>query len=112
MSARLAGSCKTDMFLPMYYFLLQGVWRLLGPKTIRKVSAPCGAVLFVLCLDRLAGLFPVGVGPVAQLVEVAAHRQRLAAVHRDGLAVDPVAAAGNQEHRQILQLLHLADAAH
>ena len=73
---------------------------------------PRGAVLFVLRLDRVARRGPVGIAPVAQLIKIAAHRQRLAAVHRDGLAVDPVAAAGNQEHREVLQLLHLADAAH
>src|ERR1700690_1077979 len=69
-------------------------------------SSPRSPVLFVLRLDRIAGAGPVGVGPVAQLVEVSPRRQPLAAVHRDGLAVDPVAAAGNQEHREVLQLLH------
>src|SRR6267378_6598784 len=58
-------------------------------------SPPCSAVLFVLRLDRIAGSGPVGVGPVAQLIKVSASGQRLAAIHRDGLAVDPVAAAGN-----------------
>src|SRR5258707_5241682 len=55
--------------------------------------SPCSFVLFVLRLDGFACLDPVGVGPVAQLIEISAHRQCLAAVHRDGLAVDPVAAA-------------------
>src|SRR6266436_3540755 len=120
-SARFAGSPEADMFLPFAYFSLCGAWRHPAPKTIsqrRPAFAgttrlpPRGAVLFVLRLDRVARLGPVRVGPVAQLIEVAAHRQRLAAVHRDGLAVDPVAAAGNQEYRQILQLLHGADPAH
>src|SRR4029079_14580098 len=39
------------------------------------------AVLFVLCLDRVARLVPVGVAPVAQLIEIAAHGERLRAVH-------------------------------
>src|ERR1700760_466606 len=50
-------------------------------------STPCRAVLFVLRLDLFACLGPVVIGPFAQLIEVAAHRQCLAAVHRDGLAV-------------------------
>src|ERR1700716_1476893 len=73
---------------------------------------PRGAVLVVLGLDGVAGLAPVGVGPVAQLIEVAAHGQRLAAVHGNGLAVDPVAAARDQEYRKVLQLFHGADPAH
>ncbi|MCP1837604.1 transposase InsO family protein [Bradyrhizobium sp. USDA 4538] len=67
-----------------------------------RASAPRRAVLLVLGLDRLARLGPVVVAPVAQLVEIAAHGERLRAVHGDGLAVDPVAAAGNQEHREVL----------
>src|SRR6202790_4336151 len=159
MSARLAGSCETDMSPPWRLSLLAQYWRRCAANTIRgcwrspdaaqhaalaawcaadpgpivlrgerwvpalrrsasrctasgQVSPPRGAVLFVLRLDLLARLGPVGVGPVAPLIEVAAHRQHLAAIHGDGLAVDPVAAAGNQEHREILQLFHLADAAH
>src|SRR5258708_5232987 len=73
---------------------------------------PRGLVLFVLRLDRIARCRPVGVRPVAQLIKIAAHGERLGAVHRDGLAVDPVAAAGNQEHGEVLQFFHLADAAH
>src|SRR5260221_13693790 len=120
-SARFAGSPEADMFLPFAYFSLCGAWRHPAPKTIpqrRPAFAgttrlpPRGAVLFVLRLDRIARLGPVRVGPVAQLIEVAAHRQRLAAVHRDGLAVDPVAAAGDQEHGEVLQFLHFPDAAH
>jgi len=82
------------------------------PHRVRDTFPPRHPVLFVLRLDGVAGLGPVGVGPVAQLIEIAAHRQRLAAIHRDGLAIDPVAAARNQEHREVLQLFHLADPAH
>src|SRR3984893_5917000 len=75
-------------------------------------SPPCSPVFFVLRLDRIARSGPVGVGPFAQLIKVSARGQRLAAVHRDGLAVDPVAAAGNKEHCEVLQLLHFTNAAH
>src|SRR5579872_1939060 len=64
-----------------------------------KALGSCGAVLVVLRLDLFARLLPVGVGPVAQLIEIPAHGERLAAIHRNGFAVDPVTAAGNQEHR-------------
>src|SRR5437870_9445600 len=74
-----------------------------------KRLPPRRAVLFVLRLDGVAGLRPVGVGPVAQLIKVAAHGERLAAVHGDGFAIDPVAAARNQKYREILQFLHAAD---
>src|SRR6185437_15174319 len=75
-------------------------------------SPPCRAVLLVLRLDGLARLGPVVIAPVAELVEIPAHREGLRAVHRNGLAIDPVAAAGDQEHREVLQFLHGADAAH
>src|SRR6266404_7210161 len=79
MSARFAGSSETDMFLPKrFIFLFQ--------QFVPDVkSPPCGAVLFVLRLDRIARMGPVGVGPVAQRIEVTARCQRLAAIHRDGL---------------------------
>src|ERR1700732_1474283 len=65
-------------------------WPLLRMRfCIRVASSPRGAVLFVLRLDLLARRGPVGIGPIAQLIEVAACRQRLAAVPRDGLAVAP-----------------------
>src|SRR5258708_31617080 len=70
-----------------------GYGSLLSQDDQKGGSPPCRAVLFVLRLDGVARLGPVGVRPVAQLIEVAAHRHRLDAVHRDGLAVDPVAAA-------------------
>src|SRR5258708_408391 len=123
MSARFCASAMSDMFLP-WYFIVDASLALLkgknnparttavGAATAHSLSSPRSPVLFVLRLDGVAGLGPVGVGPVAQLIEIAAHGQRLAAVHRDGLAVDPVAAAGDQEHGQILQFLHAADAAH
>src|SRR6185312_827094 len=66
-------------------------------------SPPRSAVFFILRLDRLARLVPVVVAPVAQLIEIAAHGERLGAVHRDGLAIDPVATTGDQEYGQILQ---------
>src|SRR3954469_17969839 len=47
----------------------------------RKRSAPLGPVLLVLRHDGLACCFPVVVGPVAELVEIAAHGERLRAVH-------------------------------
>src|SRR5947209_4136552 len=61
-----------------------------------KASSPLGSILLVLLLDRIPRLGPVVVAPVAELVEIAAHGERLCAVHGDGLAGDPVAAAGNQ----------------
>ena len=79
----------------------------IGKIDVRGELPPSRAVLLVLRLDQVPGLGPVGILPVAQRIKVAAHRQRLAAIHGDGLAVDPVAAAGNQEHREILQLFHL-----
>src|SRR5438874_13764361 len=97
-------------------FLWCGVWRHPRAKTIREGSAasamssrpsaqlrtrpgrqqlpPLRPVLLVLRLDRVPRIGPVVVAPVAELVEIAAHRQRLGAVHGDGLAADPVAAAG------------------
>src|SRR3954447_19962134 len=75
-------------------------------------AAARGAILVVLRLDGLLGLAPVVVAPIAQLIEVAAHRQRLRAVHRDGLAVDPVATAGDQEYGEVLQLFHAAGPTH
>src|SRR6266536_3204448 len=63
-------------------------------------------------LDRLAGGLPFRIAPFAPIVEIAAGRQRIGAVHRDGLAGEPVAAVGEQEGREILQLLHAAAAVH
>src|SRR4051795_7982652 len=133
MSARFFASAISDMFLPIPSVMAglgpgihllpkisYGVGWMRGssPRMTmyflweETISPPCSPVLFVLRLDGVAGLGPVGVGPVAQLVEIAAHGERLAAIHRDGLAVDPVAAAGDQKHREVLQLLHAADPAH
>src|SRR5260221_7772000 len=52
-------------------------------------------VFFVLRLDRRAGLFPVGVGPGEELVELAAVDEAGAAVDGDGLAREGLAAVGH-----------------
>src|SRR5882724_11227807 len=78
---------------------------------LRKGSGALRAVLLVLRFDRLARPLPVGIAPVAQLVEAGAGGERLRAVKRDGFAIDPVAAAGDQEGGEVVQLLHRADAA-
>src|SRR4051812_36620951 len=75
---------------------VQGHAQTIEQRPMVFLLPPLGAIFFVLRLDGVARLLPVGVFPAAKLVEVAAHRQRLCAVHRDGLAIDPVAAAGNQ----------------
>src|SRR5271155_5015603 len=74
-------------------------------------SVPRGLVARVQRLDRLPRGLPFGVAPLAQLVEVAAGRERLRAVHRDRLAGKPVAAVRHQEGREILQFLDPADPA-
>src|SRR5271156_1166232 len=74
--------------------------------------AAIGLVAGVLRLDRLARRFPFGVAPMAQLVEIAARRQRLSAVHCDRLAGEPIAAVGHQERGEILQFFKAADAPH
>src|SRR6185437_234280 len=104
-SARSCGCSDADMFLPEIVFVApilesRASKRNTGETPCGFVSSPCRAILFVLRLDGLARLGPVVVAPVAELVEVAAHREPLRAVHCDGLAIDPVAAAGDQEHRQ------------
>src|SRR5262249_15676836 len=103
-SARFCGCSVGGMFLPEITVPRQPSFRLHADEPLQSSrSSPCRAVLFALRLDGLARLGPVVVTPVAQLVEIAAHRKRLRAVHGDGLAVDPVAAAGNEEDREILQ---------
>src|SRR5256886_10808689 len=52
------------------------------------------------------------IGPVAQLIEVAPHRQRLGTVHRTRFAIDPVAATRNQEHRKCLRLFRFSDSSY
>src|SRR5579883_1183030 len=118
MSARFAGRRGATMFSSRMFFV-ERILAASGAKDNGRLgfeSATAlrsrGTILFVLRLDLFARLLPVLVAPVAQLVEIAAHGERLAAVHRNGLAVDPVTAAGNQEHGQILQFLHLADPTH
>src|SRR2546421_10786278 len=69
--------------------------------SLEQGLSPRCAVLLVLLGDRVTRLLPVGVGPFAHLIEIAASGERLRAVHRDGLAADPVAAAGDQEPGQI-----------
>jgi hypothetical protein len=76
------------------------------------LELPLGAVLLVLRLDGRACGLPLGVGPVRQVVKIAAGRQMLAAVHGDGLAGEPRAAIGKQKGREILQLLDAPDPAH
>src|SRR6516165_9405127 len=73
--------------------------------TLAVLCAALGAVLLVLRLDGRSRRLPLGVGPVPQVVKVAAGRQMLAAVHGDGLAREPRAAIRQQKRRQILQLL-------
>src|ERR1700744_4088907 len=91
------------MFAPVVFFL--GISVSIAARSMRHAlrkarerhayragtSPARRAILFVLRLDRLARLGPVGIGPVAQLVEIAAHRQRLRAVHRDGTRAGLVA---------------------
>ena len=55
-----------------------------------------GLVLGVLRLDALARGLPIGIAPFAQRIEVAAGGQRIATVHHDALAGEPVALAGRQ----------------
>src|SRR3954447_11401690 len=128
MSARLANGCVV-MFLPYRLVLMSrsvassagedktgkvrhGFNVVVPAKARTTTSPPLRSVLLVLRHDALARGFPVVFAPVAELVEIAAHRERLRAVHGDGLAGDPVAAAGDQEHGDVLQFLHGADAAH
>src|SRR5262249_7778579 len=93
-------------------FCIDASLPLLQLFSLAQSLTPCLAVLLILLGDRVTRLRPVGIGPFAQLVEVSTGGERLGAVHGDGLAADPVAAPGDQEHGQVLQLLHLADAAH
>src|SRR6185437_2672581 len=107
------GSCRPGWRGPLrrtFFLFLEGACvRFASPNDGWCALSPGRAVLFILRLDRTARLGEVGIGPVAQLIEVPAHRQCLDAVHGDGLAIDPVAATRNQEYREVLQLFHLAD---
>src|SRR6266702_4573266 len=69
-------------------------------------------VLLVLRFDRLARFFPVGVGPAGELGEGRAVGEPAAAVDRDGLAGEPLAAVGHEERGEVLQLFHFSRAAH
>src|SRR5450432_4750540 len=74
MSARLAGSCEADMFLPEVCYCCAEFGVISRQKQYDN-SPPCRAVLFVLRLDRVTRPGPVGIGPVAQLIKVTAGGQ-------------------------------------
>src|SRR5271167_4759211 len=70
------------------------------------------SILLILCFDAGARLLPLRIGPVAQFVEIAARSKVSAAVHHDGLAVEPGAAVAHQKGREILQFFHAAGSSH
>src|SRR3954451_18720763 len=108
MSARLVSCCEVDMSLPYRLVIVApsvaasrckdntgrretvtaattDTGAIGSAQQRQQRSPPRRAVLLVLRLDRVARLVPVGVTPVAQLVEIAAHGERLCTVHGDGL---------------------------
>src|SRR5262249_32951974 len=66
----------------------------ISPAWLQPLRTPRSLVPRVDLLDRLAGGFPFDVAPLAQIVEIASGRERIGAVHRNGLAGEPVGAAG------------------
>src|SRR5437899_7321665 len=69
-------------------------------------------VLLGLRLDRLARLLPLGVAPGEELGEGRAVGEPAAAVDRDGLAGEPLAAVGHEKGGEVLELVHLPRALH
>src|ERR1700722_10033294 len=70
-------------------------------------------IFLVLRLDRVARPAPVVVRPASERgIEIAAGGQRLAAVERDRLAIDPTAGVRHQEYGEVLQLLQRSNPSH
>src|SRR5215470_15604750 len=88
------------------------LWRAALRAIFAVLCAALAAVLLVLGLDGRSRRLPLGVGPVPQLVKVAAGRQMLPAVHGDGLTREPRAAVRQQKGREILQLFDAPDPPH
>src|SRR6185295_1011843 len=88
-------------------------WSPRGAASVWAQSSTASrAILVILGFDLRAHFFPVRVGELVQAGEARAVREVARTVHRNGLAGEPFAAVGHEESREVLQLWHLADAAH
>src|SRR6266581_283755 len=92
--------------------VLAGPRREARPAWADALRRALALVLLVLRLDRRTRLFPLGVAPGEELGERCAVREPPAAVERDGLAGEPLAAVGHEKHREVLQLVHFPRALH
>ncbi len=87
------------------------------PTALRTEGSACldrtlGLVGVVRGGDGILGGLPFGVAPGCELREVAAGRIVHRAVNGDGLAVDVFGAGAHQQHGEVDQFVHLANAAH